>query len=298
MRKPLSRSALPSVLLLGFSFGTSLVVSRFSLGQFHPVVYVALRLPLAAAIALVWTRLKNGRFPSSQKLWLHGIVVGLFSTAAPMLLFMLALQYQSSGVTALFITLTPIASMLIGHIRLHDEPMTARRVIGSVIAFAGCGLLLLSGETGLGVSHWEGFVLVLGGVVCQGFGIVHLRKHLSDENSLEVAVVRLTVATVIVVPIAAIFVGFDFSRVMWTGVAALSYGTIFGTLLGFVLYSFLVVRFGPAKATQTEYLVPVFATIAGAIFLDERITLVMVVGMLITFAGLAIVTRRTPARTH
>lgn len=298
MRKLRTRSALPSVLLLGFSFGTSLVVSRFSLGQFHPLLYAALRIPMATIIALIWARLRNGQFPSSQKLWLHGIVVGLFSTAAPVLLFMLALQYQSSGVTALFITLTPIASMLIGHVRLHDEPMTVRRVVGSIVAFGGCGLLLLSGETGLGVRHWEGFALVLGGVACQGFGIVHLRKHLSRENSLEVAAVRLVVATVVVVPIAAIFAGFDFSRVAWSGVGALVYGTVFGTLLGFVLYSFLVVRFGAAKATQTEYLVPVFATIAGAVFLDERITVIMIVGMLVTFAGLTIVTRRAPSKTR
>ena len=102
----------------------------------------------------------------------------------------------------------------------------------------------------------------------------------------------MTVAAVLTVSVAAIFRGVDLSAVEWSGVLALVYGILPGTLLGFLLYSSVVVRFGATKGTQTEYLVPVVAAVTGMLFLGERITLVMVVGMAIVFSGIAVATLR------
>lgn len=284
------RSHVPSILLLSFLFGSNIAVSRFALGQFHPIVFVAIRMPVAALLALLWARIQTGRLPSGRRLWAHGAVVGVFATALPMMFFVSSLQFQSSGVTALFITLTPIAAMIYAHFRLPDDRMTTRKVLGALLSFAGVGLLLVTGETGLGETRWEGFLLVLVGVAANGFGITHLRKHLRDEGTLEITTVRLTAAAVLTVPIAALFVGFDFSEVRASGILALIYGTLPGTLFGFIIYSFVVARFGAAKGTQTEYLVPIIAALTGAVFLGERITPIMVVGMVVVFAGIAVAT--------
>jgi drug/metabolite transporter (DMT)-like permease len=280
------------MLLLSLFFGTNLVVSRFGLGQFHPVGFVALRMPFAAALCLLWVRLQYGQLPRGRSLWIHGSVVGLFATAIPMLCFVSALLFQSSGVTALMITLVPVAAMIFGHVRLEDDRLTPRKIIGAAVSFAGVGLLLITGETGVDGSRWEGFALVMVGVASAGFGIVHLRKHLRHERSLDLAAVRLTAAAVVTVPIALLVGGFDLSQVEWSGVAALIYGVLPGTLFGFVLYSYLVARFGPSKATQSEYVVPVIATITGAIFLDEQVTIVMILGMITVFVGIAVATAR------
>ena len=296
MSNALSRSHIPSILLLSFLFGSNLVVSRFALGQFHPLGLAALRLPVAAALALLWTRLGNGSFPRGSHVWIHGSVVGVFATAVPMMTFISALRYQSSGVTALFITLTPISAMLFAHFRLPDDRMTARKVLGAMVSFLGVGVLLVSGETGLGETRWEGFVLVLAGVAANGFGIVHVRKYLREVSSLDIAAVRLTAAAVVTALVAGLLGGYDLRRVGWSGVVALIYGALPGTLLGFMLYSFVAARFGPVKATQVEYLVPVVAVAAGAIFLDEHVTLVMIVGMVTVFAGIAVATYRSRPR--
>jgi drug/metabolite transporter (DMT)-like permease len=284
------RSHLPTIFLLSFFFGSNLVVSRFALGQFHPIVFVALRAPVAAAIALIWARVRHGTLPAGRHVWTHGSVVGLFATAIPMICFVSSLQYQSAGVTALFITLTPIAAMIFGHVRLPDDRLTLWKIVGALVSFAGVGLLVVTGETGLQQTRWEGFLLVLAGVASNGFGIVHVRKYLQYENSLDTTAVRLTAAGVVTMAAAALFVGFDLSAVRWSGVLALIYGVLPGTLLGFILYSFVVARFGPTKGTQVEYLVPVVAAVTGWLFLDEQITVVMIIGMIVVFAGIAVAT--------
>ena len=169
------RSHLPVILLLSFFFGTNLVVSRFALGQFDPLAFVAIRMPIAALLGLLWARARHGRFPAGSTVWLHGSVVGVFATGIPMMSFVSALQFQSSGVTALFITLTPISAMIYSHFRLGDDPLNRRKIAGGLLSFAGVGLLLAAGETGLQETRWEGFVLVLIGVASNGFGISHVR---------------------------------------------------------------------------------------------------------------------------
>ena len=286
------RSHLPAVLVMSLFFGTTLVVSRFSLGQFHPFTYVAIRLLIAAVLALLWAWLRHHRLPRGRSIWIHGSIVGLFATAAPMLTFVTALQYQSSGVTALFVTLTPISAMIYAHFRLPDDRMTIRKAVGAVVSFAGVGLLLATGETGLGETHWEGFALVFVGVAANGFGIVHVRKYLSTAESLDITAVRLVAAALVAVPLAWIVDGFDLSRVQWSGVIAVTYAVLPGALFGFLLYSFVVARFGPSKATLMEYIVPVVTVVIGAIFLREQVSLIVIAGMVTVFAGIAIATWR------
>lgn len=288
------RSHLPAVFLLSLFFGTNLVVSRFILGQLDPLVYVAIRMPVAAGLALLWTWLRYHRLPHGRALWIHGSIVGLFATTAPMVCFVSALQYQSSGVTALFVTLTPISAMIYAHFLLPDERMTMTRLVGALVSFAGVGLLLATGETGLGEPRWEGFALVLAGVAANGFGIVHVRRFLSNAESLDITSVRLVAASVVTVPIALAVNGLDLSGLKWSGVLALVYGVLPGTLLGFFLYSFLVARHGPSKATQTEFIVPVVTVVTGAIFLHERVSLVVVACMVAVFAGISIATWSRP----
>ena len=287
-------SHIPAVVLVSFLFGTTLVVSRYSLGQFHPFTYVAFRLSIAAVLALLWTRLRHGRFPSGRRLWLHGSIVGLFATAAPMLAAVTALRYQSSGVTGLVVALTPVSAMIYAHFRLPDDRLTTTKIIGALVSFAGVALLVVTGETGLGETRWEGFALVLAGVAANGFGIVHIRKYLSEAEPLDITTVRLVVASLVALPLAWAVDGYDLSRVQWSGAAAVFYAVLAGALFGFLLYSFLVARFGPSRATQTEYLVPVVAVLAGALFLGERITLIVVAGMALVLTGIAIAFRHKP----
>jgi len=291
-----SRSHLPSVILMSLFFGSNLVASRYCLGQFHPLGLVAIRLSAAALLTLAFALIRYRRLPRGGTLWRDGAIVGLTATAIPMMTFVAALQYQSAGVTALCISLTPIAAMLFSHFRLPDDPMTPRKLIGALISILGVAALLAGGETGLGEFRWEGFALIAVGVVSNGFGIVHIRKRLIGERSLEIAAVRLLVGASVAVVAAAIGDGYDLSLVRWTGVAAIAYGVVFGTILGFLLYTFVSVRFGPTKATQQEYLVPVVATVVGALLLGEHVSVIMVFGMVAVIAGIVTATTgRNPA---
>ena len=285
-----TRSHFPPVIAMALFFGSNLVVSRFGITQFDPTGLVSIRLAVAAVITLLISSARYRRLPRGKTIWIHGAVVGLTSTALPMMCYISALRFLSAGVTGLGIALTSISAMIFSHFRLHDDRITLRKSTGALLAVSGVGLLLATGETGLGQFRWEGFVLIGVGVVSNGFGIVHLRKYLAAERSLETSTVRLITAALFAFPIALFLDGYDLSAVEWSGVAVLVYSVVIGTVPGFILYTYVSARFGAVKASQQEYLVPVFATIGGAIFLGEQVSFVMVLGMVGVLAGIAIAT--------
>jgi len=65
---------------------------------------------------------------------------------------------------------------------------------------------------------------------------------------------------------------------------------IASTGIAYVLYFRLIVNVGPAKAITVTYLIPAFAVIWGAMFIDEKLTMNMVIGCAIILTGTALAT--------
>ena len=86
--------ALPYVTLLGFFFGSSMVGSRFGVGQFEPITYIGVRMIISSLMALSVYRIASGRrFPRDRELWKRAGLLGIFGTAVPMTCVISSLQY-------------------------------------------------------------------------------------------------------------------------------------------------------------------------------------------------------------
>ncbi|MBP7960692.1 MAG: DMT family transporter [Caldilineaceae bacterium] len=293
----INRQAAMLVLLLGTFYGSTLVVSRFSVGQYDPRVYISLRLMLAAlAHALVYAFSRTRRWPTDPSLWVRAGILGVLGTALPMTAIVSSLQYQSSGVTSLLLTLNPAVVVILAQIFLADEPMTWRRIAGVLIAFGGAGLLLMRGETGLAnlvQADWRGYAWVSVGILGGASATVYARRMLRFEDAIDVAAVRMTVAALVLIPVTSLTVGYDLSRVDAAGVMALIYAAIFGTFSGMILNFYIIKHHGATPASQVSYVIPVVATGLGALLLGEQITPLMLVGMVIIFAGITLLNLRS-----
>jgi drug/metabolite transporter (DMT)-like permease len=285
-------SSLLYPLLIGFLLGSTLVVTRYSLGQFNSQAFVALRLMVgAAAFLFVYIFLRPRSFPRERNLWLRAGVFGIISTALTMTAYTQSLRYQSSGVTALLASLSPVETVLLAHLFLNGETITPRRIAGALLAFAGAGLLLLRGESGLAElarADWRGYAWALLGGLTNSFGLVYARRFLQQDAPFAVTSIRILTAAVLIGAFTGLTAGFDLSRVQWTGVAALLYAGIAGTFLAFLAYLVAVQRFGATSASLSEYFVPLVASVLGVVLLGEQFTPGLALGMVLIFLGLGL----------
>lgn len=292
----MSWQALPFIILLGFLYGSTLVVSRFSVGQWAPSTYIGLRLFIAAlAHLLVYTLLRSRQWSRHGRVWRHAIVLGVLGTAVPMTCIVTGLQYLSSGVASILVTTNPAFTVLLAHFFLNDEKLNRRKVLGVGLALTGAALLALMGENGLAteeVANPLGYVLLLTAMLFGGSATVFTRKYMSDMDSFDVASIRMVAAAATVLPLSVLVVGFDTTAVDEWGIAGLIYAALIGTFGGLLLNFYNIKHFGATASAMTSYVIPIVASIGGALFLEEIITLGMLGGMLLIAIGIALLNER------
>jgi drug/metabolite transporter (DMT)-like permease len=291
----MSIKSFPFILLLGSLWGSTLVVSRFGIGQFDPVVFVGLRLVIGtAAFVLFYAFSTSRRWSRDKKVWRHALVLGVFGTALPMSTLISSLQFQSSGVTSVLVTTAPAIIVVMAHISLPDERLNRYKSAGVLLALAGALLIVARGETGLAdvtQANPVGYLLVFIGLVAEGIMAMHVRNNMRGMDAFDVTSIRLLAATSIVLPVAIIWRGVDLSQVTGMGVLSLLYAGLAGAFAGQMLAFYITRQFGATAFSLTSYVVPVVTAATGVLLLGETITGGMVMGLLLIGGGITVINR-------
>ncbi|MBW8010424.1 MAG: DMT family transporter [Chloroflexi bacterium] len=285
--------ALPYLLLLGSLYGTTLIVSRFAVGQFAPTTYISLRFLIASlGYALIFIFSVQGRkWPKDRRVWGHSSLLGVFGTAIPMVLLVSALLYQSSGMTSILLTTAPAITVLMAHFWLPDESINLRKLVGIGLALGGAVSLVALGENGLpDVSQANplGYIFTIIAMVLSSIMTIYIRKYMQNMDAFDVSSVRTFIAALTIMPLSILFIGFDFSQVNSQGFMALGYAAVVGTFFATIVEFYIVKRFGATTSAMTTYIVPVVASIGGVFMLGEQITVGMLFGMLLILGGIVV----------
>jgi drug/metabolite transporter (DMT)-like permease len=297
----MTAQALPYILLVGLIFGSTIVAARFSVGQVHPVTYLGLRATLASlSYGAVYVLSPRRRvWPKDPHLWRHATMLGVLGTAVPMMCYFYALQYLSSGMASILLTIGPAIAVLLAHFFLDDEPLTARKGVGVALALSGAVSMAVRGESGLadvGRANLWGYGLVVVALIAGNGMIIYARKFMRRFDAFDVASIRMMVTAIVVMPFAILFTGIDLESIDTPGVLALVYAALVGNFGGMYLAYRNVTRFGVTIAAMTDYVIPVVTSLGGVFVLGERITIGMVAGMALIILGIVLINWRWRAR--
>jgi len=206
-----------------------------------------------------------------------------------------SLQFQSSGVTALLLTIGPAITVIMAHFWLPDEKLTPRKILGVSLAVGGAALLVILGESGLpevSRANPTGYFLVFTAMLFASIMTIYARKYMRDLDWFEVGSVRMWSAAIVTIPLSLLIAGMDLSNVNWQGYTALLYAALIGTFAGMLLAFYNVKRFGATASAMAANLIPIVAIIGGALLLGETITTGMLAGMVLILSGMGILNRR------
>lgn len=97
---------------------------------------------------------------------------------------------------------------------------------------------------------------------------------------------------------ASVALGESPAAVTWSprGLAALAYLSLGASALGFLVYFDLLEKLGPIEINLVSYVAPLFAAVAGFLFLDEVVGVSTVVGFCLIFGGFVLIKRRAIRR--
>ncbi|MBS1196136.1 MAG: putative superfamily transporter inner rane protein, partial [Actinobacteria bacterium] len=221
-------------------WGTSGIATRAAFREgLGPYTILGLRALIATAAVFAYRALRGRPWPS-RRLWGLGAVIGLTNYTAPALLFTLAVQFTSAGVLGLLGANSPPVTAVWAHFLLPDEPLNRGKVAGLLLAVAGVGVLIATGESGLGEGGRPGLagLLALTGVVISAFGGVHSRMHAPHHDVLDMAGPQLALGAVVLAPIMLIVEGLP-AGVSAAGWGLIVYMALMGTFIPYLLFFWL-----------------------------------------------------------
>jgi drug/metabolite transporter (DMT)-like permease len=280
----MSPTILLSLLYCGAAFGGSFLFMRLAAPELPALVVAFGRVAIAALILVPFAG--RAGLGAMRGWWRDYLVVGFFMAAAPFALFAFAERSITAGLGSIINATTPLWTILVLAAWLRQPP-PARRIAAIAVGFAGVAVIVGLEGLQLAPDALAGVVAATAGAACYGVALTYMRRRMTSQPPLQLALGQLIAATALLAPGALLSVGETVpsaeSAVAVAGLAVLSTAIAWPIL-------FRVNRdVGPLATSTVTFLNPVFGTLWGAIFLAETVTAAFVVGSLLVFASLALV---------
>lgn len=275
-------------------WGTSWIGIKYQLGVVPPVLSVAYRFMIGAAIMFAWVILSRRqiRFTLPQ----HGVfaLMGLFLFSTNFALFYYAGLYLVSGLMALIFSTATLMNVVNAMIFL-GEPLRPRAILAGALGIGGLAAIFWPeiAAHGFDAATALGLVLGLGGALSFSFGNMlsarHQRAGLPMVSSTAWGMVYGSAWLLLFALATGAEFTFDFRP---SYIIALVLLAVFGSVIAFATYLTLLRRIGPARAGYVTVLFPVLALAISTFAEGYQWTAPAIVGLVMVLAGNVVVMRR------
>ena len=248
-------------------FSGSLPATRVAVMAFDPVFLTLARAAIAGVLAL--GLLLAGRQQRPQRSDLAALlVVALCVVLGFPLLTALALRHITSAHSLVFIGLLPLCTALFGVLRADERPRPAFWIFSGLGSAMVVGFALLQG----GAASAAGDALMVAAVVLCGLGYAEGARLARTLGGWQVISWALVLSLVVMLPLALLSMPDSVSNVAPRAWIGLGYVSVFSMLIGFVFWYRGLAHGGIAAVGQLQLLQPFFGLALAAVFLQERVT--------------------------
>lgn len=282
-------------------WGSTYLAIQVGIETLPPFGMAATRFLIAGAILYVWARLRGAPNPTRRQ-WAAATLVGAALLLGGNGLVTIAEQSVPSGLAALLIATEPLWIVIMDWLRPGGRRPTAGVAVGLALGFGGLVILFSPGEAlGAGVDMFGAALLVAASCSWAAGSLYGRGAPLPRDPLLNTALPMLMGGLLLAGASLATGepAGFRPELVSLPSLLAWLYLIVFGSLVAFTAYSWLI-RNAPASRVSTyAYVNPVIAVGLGWALAGEQITLrTLLAAAIIIAAVILIVTRQThPAPT-
>nr|WP_281361604.1 EamA family transporter [Natronomonas gomsonensis] len=256
-----------------------------------PVLFAAVRYDIAGLLMLGYAAWAVDRWrPRGRSEWLLVAVGAVFLIAGYHALLFIGERGTTSAAAAVIVSLSPVLTTAFARALLPEERLTVVGLVGMVLGLVGVAILARPDPANLVGSRFE--ALVFGATLCFALGSV-LTRRLDTDLPIETMEAWSMVGGAALMHALSVGLGESVSGLPpLRATVALVYLAVVASAAGFLIYFDLLERLGPIEINLVSYVAPVFAALAGFLFLQEVIDAPTVVGFLVILVGFLLIKRR------
>ena len=283
-----------SFLSIYLIWGSTYLAIRYAVETIPPLYTAGIRHLTAGTILLAWA-LAKGLRPTWRQIR-ASVVIGFFFFLVGHGLLHWAERVVPSGLASLLIAIEPIMVFLLSSAAARTWRLNGTLLAGILLGLGGVGMLL----RGTGLEPAPGLTLGCVTILVSAFswslGIVYSRRsHLSGSPLLLSALSLLSGAVMLL--LTATVVGeakeFQLSQVSLKSALALGYLILFGSVIAFTAYNWLMEHYSPTLVSTHTYINPVVAVLLGWAYGGEALTAKVASAASLVVAAVVLVDRGT-----
>jgi drug/metabolite transporter (DMT)-like permease len=271
-------------------WGSTYLAIRYAVETIPPLVTAGIRHTVAGGILLAWAYARGYR--AKREHWVAGAIVGAFFFLIGHGTLHWAEQHVASGLAALLIATEPMFILVLAWASGQQKTSRAS-ALGLALGVVGVAIL-----TGMEVSAKDaslvGMMVVLIGSAAWAAGVVISPKVKLPSDALARTAVPLVCGAVMLLASAGItgeFHGLNWSAISLRSMLGLAYLIVFGSIVAFTSYTWLLQRCAPALVATHTYANPVVAVLLGWLLAGEALTLRVVVASIAILGAIVLIRR-------
>jgi drug/metabolite transporter (DMT)-like permease len=291
--KPLSQSKyfavdlppLPIVLALltiYLIWGSTYLVITFAIETIPPLLMTGIRFMVAGMGLMAFLRWRGETMPTGKQ-WRNAFFIGTLMMGAGQGGVAFAEQWVGSGLTALLIAVLPLWAVLFAS---FVERLPYRlEVAGLFVGLCGVAIMNFGGDMWV---EPAGAIVLIVSPMCWSLGSIWSRHADMPKGLMSTAAMLLSAAVVLL--LMGILNGEQLTQVpSLTSIAAMLYLAIFGSIIAFGAYVYLLRNATAAIATSYAYVNPIIAVVLGWLFAGEELTPVIAIAAVFILSAVVLI---------
>lgn len=279
--------AVAESVVVALLLGSTLVIAKGALNDIDPLALAALRYCVAFLLFLPFLARRRSGMHWSGRLWLRFATIGVsFYVVGNGALF-LGLRYLPATTASLLPSLVPLLMLFAGSIWLRERP-ARMQIVGVLVGLAGSALFF---GHGLGAGRPIGIAIVAVGLIGNAaFGVLGRDAAKSEQmDTVALTAIPLAIGGGVLLPLSLAFEGWPHASLRAAFIVLCL--AAFNTAGVFFLYNHALRTLPALQVSAIVNCTPLVTALLAWLFLNERLGVVQIVGMLIAIGGVALVQR-------
>jgi drug/metabolite transporter (DMT)-like permease len=270
-------------------WGTTFLAIRIAVLELPPLLAAGSRFFVAGVALFAFMRLRGHAGPTWEQ-WRNLLAMALLMFVAEYGPLFWAERYVPSGIASVLQATLPIVTLVLEMLVLRRQRFRWTVVVSTLMGFAGVGILLLpSGREHLALLPCAAILL---GTVTWSMGSVMSRSmDLPKSRPLTAGAAMMLGGAILLALSAGFGEMHPIPHVSLRGALALLYLIVFGSLLGFTAFVWLLARMPATRVASHAYVNPIVAVALGYFVAGETITLRTLAGTVLVIASVFLILR-------
>lgn len=280
-------------------WGSTYLAIKYAIETLPPFLMAGARFVFAGAILYVWARFSKDYEKPKAEHWRTSLIVGTLLLLGGNGGVVFAEYYISSSLAALLVATEPFWIVLLGWLWLKGARPNLKVALGLVIGFLGVWLLISgqntsgAGSTANSTMQIISTIAIIGAALSWAVGSIYGLRAPVPKSALLTAGMQMLSGGAVLLLVSLIsgeWSKFSIAQVSTNSWFGLIYLIIFGSLIGFTAYSWLLKNAPPAMVATYAYVNPVIAVLLGWLIAGESFTGQMLVGAGVIVGSVMLIT--------